>query len=126
MNAAAERGDPARVMTFWKGLATAGGASLTAFEAAKTRPDYSLTLYWRERLARLEPSIAEDDPKSQSVGVAIAAAHAGETDNALRWNERAANRRIDQLIYAAVHPAFKDLHGDPRFAAVLERVGVRR
>jgi hypothetical protein len=126
LSAAAERGDLARVMTFWKGLATPGGPSLTAFEAAQTRPGYSLTVYWRERLALMESSIPEDDPKWQSVGVAIAAAHVGDTARALHWLERAGNRRIDQLVYAAVHPAFKDLHGDPRFAAVLERVGLRR
>jgi tetratricopeptide (TPR) repeat protein len=125
MNAAAERGDLPRVMTFWKGLAAAGGPSATAFESAQTRSDYSLSVYWNERLARQEQSISDDDPNGQSVGVAIAAAHAGDTARTFRWLERAANRRIDQLIYAAVHPAFKDLHGNPRFAAVLERVGLR-
>lgn len=126
MNAAAERGDLAGVMTFWKGLAAAGGASMTAFEAAQARPDYSLTVYWRERLARMEAAIPETDPTLQSVGVAIAAAHAGDTARTFHWLERAANRRVDQLAYAAVHPAFKQLHGDPRFSAVLERVGLRR
>ena len=126
MSAAAERGDLARVMTFWKGLAAAGGTSAAPLEAAQARPEYSLATYWRERLARMETQVPEYDPKWQSVGVAIAAAHAGDTARAFQWLERAANRRVDQLAYAAVHPAFKDLRGDPRFAAVLERVGLRR
>jgi serine/threonine-protein kinase len=126
LSAAAERGDVVRVLTFWKGLATAQGSSVTAVEAAQNRPDYSLTAYWRERLARVEPSIPDGDPKWQSVGVAIAAAHAGDTTRALRWLERAADRRIDQVIYAAVQPAFKELRGEPRFDAVLDRVGLPR
>lgn len=126
MNAAAERGDLARVMTFWKGQVATGFASVKAFEAAQARADYSLAVYWRDRLARMEASIPENDPRWQSVNVAVAAAHAGDTTRAFLWLERAANRRVDQLAYAAVHPAFKDLRGDPRFAAVLERVGLRR
>jgi DNA-binding winged helix-turn-helix (wHTH) protein len=126
LSAAAERGDLARVLTFWKGLATAQGSSVTAVEAAQNRPDYSLMVYWRERLARVEPSIPDGDPKWQSVGVAIAAAHAGDTARALRWLEHAADRRMDQVIYAAVQPAFRELRDEPRFAAVLERVGVPR
>jgi len=126
MSAAAERGDQTRVMTFWRGLAAAGGSPVAAFEGAQNRADYSMTAYWRERVARLESSTPGDDPRWQSVGVAVASAHADDPARAIRWLERAADRRIDQLIYAAVHPAFNGLRVDPRFIAVLERVGLPR
>jgi DNA-binding winged helix-turn-helix (wHTH) protein/Flp pilus assembly protein TadD len=124
-SAAAERGDLRRVMTFWNGLAAVHRPEAPALAAARNRPDFSLTAYWRDRLASAQ-TIPESDPNWQSVTAAIAAAHAGDTPRALQWLERAASRRVDQLIFAAVHPAFKDLHGEPRFEAILERIGLGR
>jgi hypothetical protein len=112
-------------MTFWNGLAAVHRPEAPALAAARNRPDFSLTAYWRDRLASAQ-TIPESDPNWQSVTAAIAAAHAGDTPRALQWLERAASRRVDQLIFAAVHPAFKDLHGEPRFEAILERIGLGR
>ena len=50
-------------------------------------------------------------------------ARLGETERALMWLERAADLHIDNLVYAAVHPALRSLHGQPRFQVVLDKVG---
>jgi tetratricopeptide (TPR) repeat protein len=56
MSAAAERGDQARVMTFWSGLAAAGGSPVAAFSEASNRTGYSMTEYWRETIRTRSPS----------------------------------------------------------------------
>jgi DNA-binding winged helix-turn-helix (wHTH) protein len=47
----------------------------------------------------------------------------GERERAIDWLQRAANRRSDSLILAGVEPGFGPLRNDPRFGAVLRRVG---
>jgi len=53
-----------------------------------------------------------------------AEAHIGNHDAALEWLERAANRRADVLVFAAVHPALQRLRTERRFVRVLQRVGL--
>jgi DNA-binding winged helix-turn-helix (wHTH) protein len=126
MNAAAENGDLPRTLRFWKGLAAAAGSSTTAVEAAQSNPAFAMADFWRGRLERIERSITDGDPDRAAIGAAVVAAHSGNRDRALTWLERGVERRTDLAIYANVHPAFAGLHGDPRFAAVLERIGLRR
>ena len=47
----------------------------------------------------------------------------GDRERAIDWLQRAANRRSDSLIFASVEPGLGPLHDDPRFSAVLRRVG---
>lgn len=47
----------------------------------------------------------------------------GERERAIDWLQRAANRRSDGLIFASVEPGLGPLRDDPRFNAVLRRVG---
>ena len=56
----------------------------------------------------------------------IAAIYAslGDTDNALAWLDRALQQRAPVLGFLAQNPAFDGLHDDPRFAAIVDRVGV--
>jgi len=58
----------------------------------------------------------------------IAAVYAslGDSDNAMLWLDRALEQRAPTLGYLAQNPAFDSLHGDPRFAAVVDRIGVFR
>ena len=48
----------------------------------------------------------------------------GERDEAFRWLERAADEHSAPLEGLGLRPEFRPLHGDPRFAAVMRRVGL--
>jgi TolB-like protein/Tfp pilus assembly protein PilF len=58
----------------------------------------------------------------------IALVHAGlaEHDEAFRWLERACEERADRLVFLDVDPAFDPLRSDPRFDAIVDRIGVKR
>ena len=61
-------------------------------------------------------------------GVDIASIYAslGDNENALVWLERALQQRASTLGFLAQNPAFDALHGNPRFAAIVDRVGLRK
>ena len=48
----------------------------------------------------------------------------GRKDEAFTWLEKAYKRRSHYLIFVEVDPAFDSLHGDPRFADLLRRIGL--
>jgi len=48
----------------------------------------------------------------------------GDTDNALAWLDRALQERAPSLGWLAQTPAFDRLHDNPRFAAIVDRVGL--
>jgi TolB-like protein/DNA-binding winged helix-turn-helix (wHTH) protein/Tfp pilus assembly protein PilF len=50
----------------------------------------------------------------------------GETDQAFAWLEKALEARDWQMALLNVEPAFDSLRPDPRFAALVERVGLPR
>ncbi len=56
----------------------------------------------------------------------IASVHArlGEHDAAFDWLEKAFQERVSFLVYFKVHPLFENLRGDPRFAALVKRIGI--
>ncbi len=78
--------------------------------------------FWTARMNRLMSDVSEDEQDLRAVSIAAAAAHLGDQQRALEWLERAANQQTDALIYAAVHPAFKPLHSQPRFQRILQRM----
>lgn len=47
----------------------------------------------------------------------------GDREGAFEWLQRAANLGSDSLIFAGVEPGFEPLRDDPRFHALLRRVG---
>jgi serine/threonine-protein kinase len=57
---------------------------------------------------------------------AIATIHAclGETDRAFEWLDRAFERHDGALGLVRVHPRLDGLRGDPRFASLLQRMGL--
>ena len=59
-------------------------------------------------------------------GVDIAAIYAalGDADNAVQWLDKALDRRASTLGFVAQNPIFDSLHDDPRFVAIVERIGV--
>ena len=48
----------------------------------------------------------------------------GETEAALDWLERAAEERSPLIVYVKVAPQFDKLRAEPRFHALLRRVGL--
>jgi hypothetical protein len=57
--------------------------------------------------------------------IAAAYAMAGDKDNAFEWLNRAYEQREGKSItLLKCDPYFKNLHGDPRFSALLRRLGI--
>jgi len=56
--------------------------------------------------------------------IARAHAQAGEADLAFAWIDRALEKRDPFLIHLVMDPRLDDLRGDPRFAAMLRRMGL--
>ncbi len=56
--------------------------------------------------------------------IAVLWADLGENDQALDWLERAYEARVGLLVYVKVQPAFYPLHDEPRFRALLYKMGL--
>jgi serine/threonine protein kinase/tetratricopeptide (TPR) repeat protein len=56
--------------------------------------------------------------------VALVYAGLGDKDAAFRWLDKAYEERSVRLINIAVHPRFAGLRDDPRFAALVRRIGL--
>ena len=50
----------------------------------------------------------------------------GDTDRAFEWLQKALEARDWQMALLKVEPAFDGLRSDPRFAALVDRVGLPR
>jgi serine/threonine-protein kinase len=48
----------------------------------------------------------------------------GDRDRAFEWLEKGAQERIAIMVFAGVYPPFDPLRSDPRFRALLERIGL--
>jgi tetratricopeptide (TPR) repeat protein len=59
-----------------------------------------------------------------AVDIASIYASLRDTDSALAWLDRALQQRASWLGFLAQNPAFDGLHDDPRFAALVDRVGL--
>lgn len=51
-------------------------------------------------------------------------ARLGHTEQALLWLERAIDQRAPWLVYAKVTPVYDNLRSDPRFGALVQRLGL--
>jgi adenylate cyclase len=56
--------------------------------------------------------------------IAVVCVALGENDEALKWLDRASQEHSGTLHSIAVRPTFRKLHSDPRFAALLKRIGL--
>jgi len=59
-----------------------------------------------------------------AVDIAAIYANLDDPDAALTWLERALEQRASTMGFVAQNPAFDPLHHDPRFAAIVERIGI--
>jgi len=78
--------------------------------------------YWRARLAMIERSGLHGRP------VAFASAYLrlqlGEREEALKRLQQSVEQRLPALVFLAVDRSFRALHGDPRFEALRQRIGL--
>ncbi|MDY7091466.1 MAG: winged helix-turn-helix domain-containing protein [Acidobacteriota bacterium] len=58
--------------------------------------------------------------------LAYDAAELGEPELALAWLERGLSEGLPQMLFVGVDPAFRKLHGDPRFAELVARAEAPR
>lgn len=58
--------------------------------------------------------------------IALIHAALADTENAFLWLERAMEDRSTQIVFLAQEPMFDALHADPRFASLVQRIGIYR
>lgn len=80
--------------------------------------------FWVRKAERLEAQVRDDDYTAPAFGFAVAQAHLGNHDAAVAILDRATSKRHDTVLFTAVHPAFTPLRDDPRFQALLRRIGL--
>ena len=59
-----------------------------------------------------------------ALDVASIYAGLGDTENTLAWLDRALQEHASTLGFLAQNPTFNGLHGNPRFAAIIDSIGV--
>jgi serine/threonine protein kinase/Tfp pilus assembly protein PilF len=67
----------------------------------------------------------EHQPNSNLVFIARLCALLGETEQAIDYLDKAIEKRQSQLIMLKADPTFDSLRGDPRYADLLRRVGLK-
>ena len=56
--------------------------------------------------------------------IALVYAGLGDRERAFEWLEKAYDERSNRLAYLGREPGWTSLHPDPRFAALLSRIGL--
>ena len=86
---------------------------------------FALSGHRAEALAELDRVLKLSTQRYVSaLDIASIYASLGDTDNALAWLDRALEQRTSALGFLAQNPTFDGLHGNPRFAAIVNRIGV--
>jgi eukaryotic-like serine/threonine-protein kinase len=76
----------------------------------------------RHALRQIESSWKPDG--RSSIRIAEICAGLEDKDAAFEWLEKAFHERTSFLAYFKFHPLFDNLHGDPRFDALVKRIGI--
>ena len=120
----------------WDDAITAWAACVRAapggcFDGARIGYIYGRTGRKREAAEILNRLKARVDPRDRSgtqgdVAMNIATVYVGlgEREQALTWLERAAELRAGFMLYSAINPTFKPLQTEPRFRALLDKIGL--
>jgi tetratricopeptide (TPR) repeat protein len=79
----------------------------------------------REALQELGPVIPHArQVRDGAFYIALVYTTLGRIDEAFAWLEEAFSNRDPWLPFLAVHPEFDRLHDDPRFDALVRRIGI--
>jgi serine/threonine protein kinase len=108
------------------------GQFAAALEAMQREPNdnYRLSglalIYWAlgrrgESDAALN-SLTDKFASIDAYGIAAVHAYRGETDDAFRWLDRAYRGHVYGMLDLKTDPLLRNLHGDPRFQALLSRM----
>ena len=85
----------------------------------------ALSLYDLGRDEELEEVLREMQESDESAAtVAIVYAHANRPDAAFDWLERAYEARDDEMIEIRMYVGLDSLHDDPRWEALLKKIGI--
>jgi len=105
-----------------RALALGSNASMVRLNAASTLAKVGKAEEGRKILEEAEKNWSPDIP----VAHLIASVHArlGEKDAAFEWLEKAFRERVGFLAYLKVHPLFDGLRDDPRYHALVKRIGI--
>jgi eukaryotic-like serine/threonine-protein kinase len=107
------------------------GRPQEAFKALKSENLYGLALvYWRlGQKAASDEALAHFEKNNEPTGpvpywIARVHAYRGETDAAFEWLDRAYVARSAGMVGIEVDPLLRGLRGDPRFDAMLHKLGL--
>lgn len=114
-------------------LAEAVDEFLTAKRIAGARPETLAALrqaytasgingYWQKEL-----ELANEQAQQRPAGTLRMAriyTELGDRDRAFEWLEKAYGERHSLLVFLKVNPMFEALHSDPRFANLVQRIGL--
>jgi tetratricopeptide (TPR) repeat protein len=67
-------------------------------------------------------SLTDKFASIDAYGIAAVHAYRGEIDDAFRWLDRAYREHADGMLGVKTDPLLRNLHGDPRFQALLTRM----
>jgi tetratricopeptide (TPR) repeat protein len=79
--------------------------------------------YWNERL-KMELAESAESGDYWSFRIATYYARLGEPDKTFEWLDKAYEERNNRLTLLNVNPAFDNVRADPRFAALIRKVGL--
>jgi serine/threonine protein kinase/TolB-like protein len=104
-------------------------AALAAMER-ETNEDYRLAglamIYWamgrRSESDAALHSLTDGFASIDAYGIAAVHAYRGEIDEAFRWLDRAYRAHVYGMLGLKTDPLLRNLHGDPRFQALLSRM----
>jgi TolB-like protein/DNA-binding winged helix-turn-helix (wHTH) protein/Flp pilus assembly protein TadD len=97
---------------------------LVRFDAARTWL-YAMAYHALGREKKSDAALSELIAKYQEPGfVADVYACRNQSDQAFEWLDRAYAQRDSSLMYTKVDPLLKNLHSDPRFAALLKKLNM--
>lgn len=118
---AAKRMDAEAASTFRQASVRIGAPPAMIAAMKRGQDEAGLPGQWKAALQFMNKAI--ESGKVDPFDVAKSYTYAGDSANALLWLQKAVEARSFGIMYLGVDPAFDGLHVDPRFQALLRRIG---
>jgi tetratricopeptide (TPR) repeat protein len=99
-------------------------ATGSANDSAQLAYGYAVTGRRPEALALVESLLKAESQYPPPFHLAMAYVGLGKPDEAFTWLERAVDEHDPHVLGLNIVPAFRPLQADPRFTAILQRIGV--